>query len=528
MALTQFATPGAFAAEKNPLSNVEVRQAIAYAIDMKTIVETLFNGKAVVADSMIPNGPWKAPGLNAYSYDPDKARALLKAANYDTNQTLDVVYYYGDQQTTDLMVAIQAYLADVGIKMTYRKLEGDVGSQLNALPKAGSDTSAVKWNMAYGARAALALQEYYNSYTTGQSSYSPGDKVRDKLIEQTNATADVAKQKQAFFALEKYENTKLSDIPLYYQQIFDFDSDRLDRHGAAYGDAQYNYDWGIVNWTVKPDKTGKHVAYTDGAPAQFFEHPWFNPGIYISSKVLFDHLLTADGSLTPTKGQLAKSFSLSDDNLSVTFNLRDGLTWQDGKPLTGEDVKWSIETALKVPAIHPVFANTFNSIEGAEDYKDGKADHISGISVNGQKIVIKFAKLDPNVLLTFSQFAPLPEHLLKDVNPLKFQQDKFWQHPIGSGPFKLAEVHMNDFARFVPFDRYYGGKAKIDEIVAFPSGENDGNVLKNAAAHRLDFGFTKSVSSEQGLEKMKFMHVTPVNTNYTRSFRVNAFPMKAD
>jgi len=131
----------AFAAQPNQLSDERVRQAIAYAIDMDTIVETLLEGKALVADSMIPNGDFKAEGLNAYTYDPDKARALLEEAGWDDSQVLDVVYYYGDQLTVDLMVALQAYLADVGVQMTYRKIEGDVAGQLNTVPEDGSDTS---------------------------------------------------------------------------------------------------------------------------------------------------------------------------------------------------------------------------------------------------------------------------------------------------------------------------------------------------------------------------------------------------
>jgi len=81
-------------AEANQLADVKVRQAIAYAIDMDTIVETIMEGKAIAADSMIPNGPFKAEGLNAYKYDPEKAKALLKEANWDKSQVLDVVYYY--------------------------------------------------------------------------------------------------------------------------------------------------------------------------------------------------------------------------------------------------------------------------------------------------------------------------------------------------------------------------------------------------------------------------------------------------
>ncbi|MGI9417710.1 MAG: ABC transporter substrate-binding protein [Geminicoccaceae bacterium] len=519
----------AFAAEPNQLSDVRVRQAIAYAIDMDTIVETLFEGKAIVADSMIPNGDFKADGLNAYPYDPDKARALLEEAGWDDSQVLDVVYYYSDQLTADLMVAMQAYLADVGIQMTYRKLEGDIGGQLNALPEDGSDTSTVTWDIAYGAKAALAMHEYYNGYESGQSSYTPGTAERDELIARTNATADVAEQQEAFKDFERYENEMLSDIPLYYQQLFIYESSRMSRNGGQYGNEQFNYDWGIVDWTVEPDESGKKVLYTNTAPMQFFEHPWLNPGLYVHSKLSFDRLLTANGNLVPTEGQLAESFEAAADGMSVSFDLRDGITWHDGEPLTGEDIKWSIETALNVlPPISPVFSKTFSSIEGADAFMDGSAEGISGIAIDGDIVTITFANLDPNFLTTFSQFPPLPKHLMGDVNPAEFQQHSFWQYPIGSGPFKLAEVEMNDYARFVPFDDYHGGVAKVEEVVAFPSGDNDENVIKNAAAGRLDFGFTKSVADVQALEDMEHMKVIPADIPYTRSLRVNHFANKPE
>lgn len=498
----------AYADRANQLSDQRVRQAIAYAIDMETIVDTIFEGKAIVADSMIPNGAYKAEGLNPYSYDPDKARALLaEAGGWDASQVLDVVYYYGDQATADLMVAMQAYLADVGIQMTYRKLEGDVGGQLNALPEVGSDTSAVTWDIAYGAKAALALQEYYNGYQSGKSSYVVGTPERDALIEAINGTTDVAKQQEAFKAFERYENEVLSDIALYYQQLFIYESNRLSRNGGQYGNDQFVYDWGITDWTINE---GDNVLYTNTAPSAFFEHPWLNPGIYMWSKVGYDRLVTADGSLAPTGGQLA-DFTVADDGMSVTFDLKDGVSWHDGTPLTAEDVVWSIETAKQVPGINAVFSSTF--------------DAISDMSINGDNITINFSTLDPNMLLTFSQFAPLPKHLLDGVNPAEFQQHSYWQNPIGSGPYKIAEVQMNDFVRFVPFEDYHGGVAKIAEIVAFPSGENDANVIKNASAGRLDYGFTKSVGDVQSLEGMSHMRVIPADIPYTRSLRVNGYPM---
>ncbi len=516
---------GPFYNEKNPLSDLRVRKAIAYAIDMDTLAETVLEDAVIVADSHIPNGPWKVDGLEKYSYDPDKARELLKAANWDSSRELDLVFYYGDQTTIDLMTAIQSYLADVGIKMSFRKLEGDVAAQLNSLPDDPvNGPSAVKYDLAYGARAALALQEYYNYFETGLNPRVPGNAELDALVKAINATSDIEKQRQAFFAIEKYMSENLPALPLYYQQLFIYESKRLNRNGGAYGNEQYNYDWGIVNWTVEPNQDGKRVLYTNTGPTEFFQNPWFNPGIFMPSKVLWSRLITADGALTPTDPQLAESYSLGDEGMSITFTLRDGLTWHDGSPFTVEDVKWSVELASIIPTVHPVFKKTFTSLKGYQEYADGKADGISGIETSGNTITFNFAVLDPNALLTFSQFAPLPKKYLEGVDPFKFQQHPYWQRPIGSGPFKIEEVEMNDYLVMVPFEDYYEGVAKIEQIVCYPSFENDPNLIKNAAAGKLDYGFTKNVTDVRALEAMDHMRVIPADIPYTRILWFNMFP----
>ncbi len=506
------------------LSDPRVRQAIAYAIDMDTIVETLLEGKAIAADSMLPNGPHKPAGLNPYAYNPDKARELLAAANWDSSRELDMVYYYGDQLTVDLMAALQAYLGDVGVKMTYRKLEGDVGAQLTTRPTNPVDgTSNIDWDLGYGAAAATALQEYYNPYKTGGTSHTPSDPKLDGMIDAINATADPNEQRPAYFELQEYWNVKLDALPLYYQQLFIYESKKLNRNGHGYGNEQYNYDTGIVDWTMEPDANGKQVMYTNTAPPQFFELPWANLGIWITSKVVFDKLLSADGSLSVNGGQLAESYSVGADGMSVSFTLKDGVTWHDGSALTVEDVAWSIKTALRVPNIHAVVANTFTSIEGGQAYRDGEADDISGIATDGNTITLTMSKLDPNMLLTFTQFAPLPKAHLGDEDPLQLQQSSFWQQPIGSGPFRIEEVQMNDFVRYVPFENYHGGVAKIDEIIATPSLDGDGNLLKNAGAGKMDYGFTKNVADVAALEAMDHMRVIPADIPYTRMIWFNKF-----
>ena len=195
----------------------------------------------------------KADGLNNYDYNPEKAKELLKEANWDPNTELDVVYYYTDQMTQDLMAIIQQYLAEVGIKMNARLVEGDLATILWKAPEDPvNGPSAVDWDMCYAANAALSLHEYYDRYQTGYSinSHTPSDPKLDELIAATNASVDAEVQRKAFFELQKYENETLFELPLYYQPIFLLQSDKIVK-GAKLGNPQFNYNWDIQNWEIK-------------------------------------------------------------------------------------------------------------------------------------------------------------------------------------------------------------------------------------------------------------------------------------
>ena len=512
----------------NPLSDVRVRQALMYAIDMDALNEGLMMGKGVVANSMLPDDPeWKAEGLNASDYNPEKAKELLAAADWDPNYELDVVYYYGDQMTVDLMAAVQQYFADVGVKMSARKLEGDLAAQLWVAPEDSlNGPSAVEWDLAYAANAALAAHEYYNRFLPGfaNNSHTPTDEVLKEYIDKTNITADTNEQKEAFKALSIFENELLPALPLYYQQVFIVESEKLDRGGAEYGNEQFNYDWDIVNWDIEPNDAGKKVMYTNGGPVEFFEAPTVNPGLFMSTKVLYDHLLVADGQLGVKGGQLAESYNVSDDQLAVEFVLKDNIKWHDGEAITPEDIKWSYEFYSKAPAMNAVLTNTLKSLVGYDEWIDGSADEISGIVIDGNTVTFNFTELDPNALLTFTQLPPLPAKYFENVDPLHIQQAEYFQSPVGSGPFKVKEVKMGDFATFVPFDEYHGGVAKIEEIIMHPSGESDENLVKNTAAQQVDYAYTKSIEDVTAIEDMDHVQLVPVSTRYTRMFYVNKFP----
>nr|WP_319474090.1 ABC transporter substrate-binding protein [uncultured Sphaerochaeta sp.] len=522
-------TAAAWEAKGTPLADVRIRQALRLAIDMETIVDELFEGKAQRAVAMTSPGSWLADGLDPYTYDPEKAKALLDEAGWPKDYTLDVVYYYGDQQTVDLMAIIQQYWAAVGVKSSFRKLEGDLASQLWVPPADRKNgPSAVKWDLAYAAVAALSENEFYDRFesTASNNSSIPWQEGLDELVQATRATADVEKQKAAFKALQREINENMYNIPLYHQLSFIYTSNKLDIAGSDLGNDQFSFNKNILDWKID-SKDG--MMYTNGGPMEFYEAPMVNPGLYLYQELLFDKLINADANLTPTDGMLAKSYSVSPDGMQITFDLRSDVKWHDGAAFSAKDVVFSIEYFLKTPGLNAVALNTFKSIKGASAYVDGSAASLSGIKVDGNKVTITFETLDPNALLTFSQWPMLPSHILKGSNPVTFQQNAFWQKPVGTGPFKVKETVLGNYAILERNASYYqSGNGNIKTIFMNASSENDSNLVKNAESGRIDYAWSKSVADSLSIEKISHMTVTPVNIRYTRVFWVNQFAHPAN
>lgn len=512
-----------------PLADVRVRQALAYAIDMDTIVNSLFEGKAEVAKSFTAPGDWLNADIPEYKYDPEKAKELLKEANWPKDYTLDVVYYYDDQQTVDLMTIIGQYWQEVGVKAKFRKLEGDLASQLWVPPTdKEKGPSVVKWDLAYAAVAALCESEFYNRFasTASNNSTVPKQEGLDELITESNATMNAEEQKKAFFKIQNLIAEKELAMPLYHQVCFIYTSDKLDTAGVKFGNDQFSYEKNILDWKInRDDKT----MYTNGGPEEFFWSPMVNPGYMLSTELVFDKLINADSTLTPTDGMLAESYKVSEDNKTIEFVLRDGLKWHDDQPLTGDDVKFTLELMLKTPGTNAVASEVVKAIKGSSDFLEGKTDNLEGVTVEGNKVTVNFDSVSANALAVFSQWPILPKHCLEKANPETLQQDQFWQKPIGSGPYKVDEVVLNNYATLKRWDGYYKkGSGNIDKIYLFASGENDANLVKNAGAGKIDYAWSKSTEDAKAIEAMDSMKVTSANIRYTRCFYINQFPHEAN
>lgn len=102
--------------QKEKFSDKRVRQAINYALDKQAFVDTIIEGRGLVANSYINAAiPGWTDEVEAYPYDPEKAKELLAEAGYPDGFECSI-FVNGDLRTRSAQI-LQAQLADVGIKV---------------------------------------------------------------------------------------------------------------------------------------------------------------------------------------------------------------------------------------------------------------------------------------------------------------------------------------------------------------------------------------------------------------------------
>ncbi len=131
--------------QKPPFNDRRVRQALNYAIDRDRILKTILEGRGELASGPIPPVLMEN-GNRVYTYNPEKARALLKESGF-TNGLEFRIYQAPDQDTVDIMEVVQQYLKDVGIKAEIVQLEWSAFKE--AINNGEADSFWLSWKADY-------------------------------------------------------------------------------------------------------------------------------------------------------------------------------------------------------------------------------------------------------------------------------------------------------------------------------------------------------------------------------------------
>ncbi len=185
---------------------------------------------------------------------------------------------------------------------------------------------------------------------------------------------------------------------------------------------------------------------------------------------LFDGLVQFDQTLTITPA-LAQFWKASRDGLVWTFTLRRGVKFHHGREVTADDVIYSF-TRIVDPKTGSGGADLFLAIQGAQEFREGRAGHITGLSA-----------LDPYTVQVTLTEATVPFVSVLAVGHAKIvprdlaeqQGESFGLHPVGTGPFKFVRWERGREIVLAGNPDYFGGPPRLFRVTyrIFPGEQLD-------------------------------------------------------
>ena len=178
-------------------------------------------------------------------------------------------------------------------------------------------------------------------------------------------------------------------------------------------------------------------------------------------------------------GDLAERWEISDGGRTYTFHLRKNAKFHNGKAVTAQDIKWSLERATDPATQAPTVDIFLGDILGVPAKLEGLATEISGV-----RVIDDFT-------LSITADATKPYFLAKLTYPTAFVLDRenvegnrnWFLDPNGTGPFRLAEYSPGELIRLERNEFYHLGPPNLDEVQFILSGGSAMLMYENDEIH---------------------------------------------
>ncbi len=184
-------------------------------------------------------------------------------------------------------------------------------------------------------------------------------------------------------------------------------------------------------------------------------------------ELMFDRLMVinTDGTFEP---RLAESWETNEAQDKITYHLNENAKWQDGEPVTAEDVVYSAQVASSSEFNYlrrirmQYFAGTDET--GCETGTD--SIEVKALDDHTVEFTLK-TPMDPSIIyaLVNRDFFIMPKHLLGDISDTDLVNDAFWQNPVGSGPCIFDSMESGVSIEFKANKDYYLGAPDFDRLV---------------------------------------------------------------
>ena len=183
-------------------------------------------------------------------------------------------------------------------------------------------------------------------------------------------------------------------------------------------------------------------------------------------ELMFDRLMVinTDGTFEP---RLAESWETNEAQDKITYHLNENAKWQDGEPVTAEDVVYSAQVASSSEFNYlrrirmQYFAGTDET--GCETGTDSV--EVKALDDHTVEFTLK-TPMDPAIIYALvNRDFIMPKHLLSNISDADLVNDAFWQNPVGSGPCIFDSMESGVSIEFKANKDYYLGAPDFDRLV---------------------------------------------------------------
>jgi len=232
----------------------------------------------------------------------------------------------------------------------------------------------------------------------------------------------------------------------------------------------------------EPKQGGIFRIYHRDSPGSASIHEGATNSINIPFMPVFNNLVIYDqhiaqNSVDNIRPELAESWRWSEDRTTLTFKLRQGVRWHDGKPFTSADVKCTFDTLMGK-----------SQQKFRQNPRKAWYDEVAEVTTNGDdEASFKLKRPQPSLiaLLASGYTAIYPCH----ITPADMRT-----HPIGTGPFKFVEFKANESIKLARNEDYWKtGLPHLDGI-EFTIIPNRSTAILAFVAGKFDLTFPTEVT----------------------------------
>lgn len=214
-------------------------------------------------------------------------------------------------------------------------------------------------------------------------------------------------------------------------------------------------------------KDGGTIIFAAGGDPQVLNPMYGNDRVTMTiNNALFSPLFVMKGDKIDY--YLAADFKASSDFLTYTLKLKKDLKWHDGKPVTADDMMFTLDKILD-PKQNCFLSDYLVINEKPVQYK--KVDDLT--------IEFKLPEVTMAFTSAIGQISPIPKHIFEGEADIAKSSKN--ENPIGTGPYKFKEAKKGESVTLTKNDDYFKGKPHLDTVVyrVIPDANSANTALQN-------------------------------------------------